>query len=70
LKPETIGAIIGQFKSLSTKKIRATDLTGFQGQRNYYEHIIRSKSELEQVKKYISENPLKWPEDPDNPINQ
>ncbi len=69
LESETIGAILGQFKSLSTKKIHAIDLIGFHWQRNYYEHIIRNKAELEQVKNYILENPLKWSEDPDNPIN-
>jgi REP element-mobilizing transposase RayT len=32
-------------------------------QRNYYEHIIRSNSELEKIGKYIENNPEKWEED-------
>ena len=32
-------------------------------QRNYYEHIVRSEKELEEIWKYIDENPVKWKED-------
>ena len=38
-------------------------------QRNYYEHIIRNDKELEEIRKYISENPAKWAEDEYNPDN-
>jgi REP element-mobilizing transposase RayT len=69
LKPNTIGAIIGQFKSISTKSIRESALLGFYWQRNYYEHIIRNGSELDQIRKYILENPANWNEDQDNPAN-
>ncbi|MBU4268246.1 MAG: hypothetical protein KJ808_05300 [Acidobacteria bacterium] len=69
LKPETIGAIIGQFKSISTKKIRETECLGFHWQRNYYEHIIRDRSESEKIQKYILDNPKNWSEDQDNPVN-
>jgi len=69
LKSGTIGAIIGQFKSLSAKKIRETECMGFHWQRNYYEHIIRDQSELEKVRKYILANPKNWAEDQDNPVN-
>jgi putative transposase len=69
LKPNTIGAIIGQFKSISTKGIRESVCPGFYWQRNYYEHIIRDKSELSQIRKYILENPSYWNQDQDNPQN-
>jgi len=69
LKPDTIGAIIGQFKSISTKKIRETECLGFHWQRNYYEHIIRDRFDLEKIKKYILCNSKNWSEDQDNPIN-
>jgi putative transposase len=69
LKPDTIGAIIGQFKSISTKKIRETECIGFHWQRNYYEHIICDRSELEKIRKYILENPENWSKDEDNPAN-
>lgn len=38
-------------------------------QRNYYEHIIRSAGDLMLIRKYISDNPAKWADDPDNPAN-
>jgi len=38
-------------------------------QRNYHEHIIRSDSELNAIRRYIQENPLRWNEDRDNPDN-
>jgi putative transposase len=69
LKPGTIGSIIGQFKSISTKKIREKELLGFHWQRNYYEHIIRSKPEFEKLRKYILGNPANWQADEDNPNN-
>jgi putative transposase len=69
LKPNTIGAIVGQFKSNVTKKIRESACPGFFWQRNYYEHIIRNESELRQIRKYILTNPGNWIEDQDNPLN-
>jgi putative transposase len=42
----------------------------FQGklwQRNYYEHIIRNDVELNLIREYIINNPLKWDLDKDNP---
>ena len=69
LKPNTIGAIVSQFKSISTKIIRESAFSGFYWQRNYYEHIIRNGSELSQIRKYILENPADWDEDQDNPKN-
>ena len=69
LEPDTIGSIVGQFKSISTKKIRGTEYLGFHWQRNYYEHIIRNKPELDEIRKYILENPANWQTDEDNPIN-
>jgi len=51
----TIPKIINSFKSIVTKQI------GYSiWQRNYYEHIIRTKEEYNQIRKYIKQNPLKW----------
>jgi putative transposase len=38
-------------------------------QRNYYEHIIRSEEKLNQIRRYMRDNPAKWAEDPNNPEN-
>ncbi len=36
-------------------------------QRNYYERIIRSDGELDRVRMYIANNPLRWADDDNNP---
>jgi len=38
-------------------------------QRNYYDRVIRNEKELDKIKKYIFENPLKWELDKNNPEN-
>ena len=38
-------------------------------QRNFYERIIRNEDELNAIRIYIKENPLKWAEDEENPEN-
>ena len=60
LKTNSLGAIIGQFKSVVTKRIRASGFEDFQWQRNYYEHIIRNEKDLFNIRQYIELNPLKW----------
>jgi REP element-mobilizing transposase RayT len=36
-------------------------------QRNYYEHIIRNEDELNRIRQYIIDNPIKWSLDQENP---
>jgi putative transposase len=58
----SLGSIIGQYKSKVTKRLR--ELSGNSDlkiwQRNYYEHIIRNEIDLQNIRKYITLNPLKW----------
>lgn len=65
LQSGSLGAIIGQFKSMVTKRInRLPDAPDHPiWQRNYYEHIIRSEEALNQIRAYIVNNPAKWAED-------
>jgi hypothetical protein len=42
LKPESLGSIIGQYKSVVTKKIRKMGMSEFRWQRNYYDRVIRN----------------------------
>jgi REP element-mobilizing transposase RayT len=71
----TIGQIIGTFKSLCVNKWliyineNKIDAIGKFWQRNYYEHIIRNENELYAIREYIINNPFKWAEDIENPIN-
>jgi REP element-mobilizing transposase RayT len=65
---QSLGAIMRGFKSSVTERIRKLP-GGYEGhfwQRNYYEHLIRSSNELEQIRTYISENPQKWDRDREN----
>lgn len=66
---DSLGALIQNFKSVSTRRInllRCSPGTPV-WQRNYYERIIRDDSELERTQQYIEDNPFKWAEDENNP---
>jgi REP element-mobilizing transposase RayT len=68
---QTVGAIVRGFKSATTKHINEMRHTPGAPvwQRNYYEHIIRNEDDLAHIRQYILDNPLKWPEDAENPRN-
>jgi putative transposase len=72
----TLGDIIDWFKTMTTneyiRNVKLRDWPSFYGklwQRNYYEHVIRNDDDLNRVRQYIIENPMKWYEDKDNPAN-
>jgi len=62
----TLGKIVRAFKARSTKLIRDAGFGFFQWQRNYYEHVIRDAEELNRIREYIINNPLKWIDDREN----
>lgn len=61
----SLGAIVRAYKSAVTYAINAARQTRgmMVWQRNYYEHIIRNDADLNRIRKYIAENPLKWADD-------
>lgn len=68
----TVGNIIGAYKSIVANaclKIfkENNKFMGKLWQRNYYEHIIRNETELNKIREYIINNPLKWELDIENP---
>ena len=65
-KPGSIGSIIGQFKSSSTKQIRSMGYADFGWQPRFYDRIIRSERELLYIQKYIINNPKMWHRDRNN----
>jgi putative transposase len=69
LRPDSLGAIVGQFKSICTKRIRGQGFSQFGWQSRFYEHIIRDERSLENVRQYIVDNAAKWELDVDNPKN-
>jgi len=68
----SIGAIIGQFKSVTAKQINR--IRNIQGrpvwQRNFFEHIIRDEKSLYAIRRYIQDNPLNWDSDDENPCGK
>jgi REP element-mobilizing transposase RayT len=69
LKANSASSIIGQFKSACTKRIWASGLNSFDWQPRFYDEIIRSKTQLTNIRQYIANNPLKWELDKDNPAS-
>jgi putative transposase len=57
---KTIGAIIRGYKIGVTKWFRKNTNNYLVWQRNYYEHIIRNEKSLEQIRRYIINNPFNW----------
>ena len=65
LLPRSIGAIVGQFKSQVTKRLKSTGMRSKEPfwQRNYYDHVIRDEEDLNRIREYIQYNPVRWLED-------
>lgn len=78
--PSPVGAgmsladVVHRFKTMTTKRyvdgVKTAGWPAFRGrlwQRNYYEHIIRDDPSLDRIRRYVGENPSRWPEDGENP---
>jgi REP element-mobilizing transposase RayT len=66
---ETLGKIIRYYKARSTKLIHNSGYIDFQWQSLFYDRIVRSDNELNNIRDYITNNPLKWYLDEENPNN-
>ena len=66
---QSLPTFIRAYKSAVTKRINELRISSGAPvwQRNYYEHIIRGKEELDRIREYVAANPLRWPFDPENP---
>jgi REP element-mobilizing transposase RayT len=67
--------IIQWFKTMTTntymRGVKTQGWPRFHGQlwqRNYYEHIVRSESELSRIREYIANNPAQWEMDREHPL--
>jgi REP element-mobilizing transposase RayT len=58
----TLSAIVGAYKSICARTIRPL-APDFAWQRNFYDRIIRNEKELDNIRRYIQGNPLKWKDD-------
>jgi REP element-mobilizing transposase RayT len=61
----TLGQIVAYFKYGTTKQINTMyNMSGTKlWQRNYYEHIVRDENDLNRIREYIANNPLRWQDD-------
>ena len=67
--PGSIPTIIRSYKSAVTYRVNLMRNCGPAQvwQRNYYEHVVRDEAELNRIRQYISNNPLQWEMDRENP---
>lgn len=63
--------VIRVFKSASTVSVnkQMKTLGKLLWQRNYFERVIRNDTELEKIREYIANNPLKWELERNEPEN-
>jgi len=67
----SISEMIRQLKTFSSRRInefrKRNGLepfpTGAFWQKSYYDHIVRDEQELQNIREYIQNNPLKWQDD-------
>jgi putative transposase len=71
LTAQSLPTVIRSFKAAVTQRVRALaskpDLQIWQ--RNYHEHVIRNEESLNEIRRYIQQNPLRWSLDRENPTN-
>ena len=72
-KPNSLSSIIGSFKSAVTKTANRRDVAcyvstaaNFVWQPRFYDHIIRNKESLNEIREYIRKNPENWNNDINN----
>jgi len=67
---QTVGKIIRYFKAKTARIIHDKFFPSFHWQRNYYEHVVCSPRELNSIREYIINNPLKWALDRENRLSK
>ena len=65
MRPNSLGAIMAQFKSMVTRQCRSQGICRQTPvwQRGYYDHIVRNERALNRIRQYILSNPLRWQAD-------
>jgi len=67
---QTLGKIIRYFKAKSARIIHDSGFPRFDWQRNYFEHVVRSPRELNAIREYIINNPIRWTLDRENRLSE
>ena len=68
--PGSIPTIVRAYKAAVTRQaaMRRDIYISEVWQRNYYEHVVRTEREKEQIYAYIVSNPDQWDSDDENPV--
>lgn len=67
---QTLGRIIRYFKAKSARIIHSSGFPRFDWERNYFEHVVRSLKELNAIREYIINNPIRWTLDRENRLSE
>ena len=65
----SLAVVVRGYKAAVTGACRTLGLA-FAWQANYFEHIGRDGADLDNIRRYIRENPLKWELDSEHPNNR
>lgn len=67
-KPRSLSSFVAGFKAAVTKRIKLLCESPHPAvwQRNYYESIVRDERHLNNIRRYIVNNPQKWHDNPKN----
>ncbi|MEB3291545.1 MAG: transposase [Synechococcales bacterium] len=63
LQPHSLESIVGQFKSVCTKRIWQAGYRDFGWQPRFHDHIVQDDRALQRIRDYIRNNPAKWERD-------
>jgi putative transposase len=62
-KVKSLSELMGVYKTTTAKLIRAAELTDFEWQRSFHDHIIRTDKAYCHIRDYILSNPARWTDD-------
>ena len=66
-KRGSLSVVIRTFKAAVTAHVRNAGIADFGWQERFHDHIIRNDADLRRIRTYISNNPLQWAIDEENP---
>jgi putative transposase len=61
--PGSLSIVIQMYKSAVTRWCTRNGYLNFAWQRGFYEHVIRNDNDLNEIRRYIANNPSRWIDD-------
>lgn len=62
-KHSSLGVIVRTYKAAVTTACRQAGASGFGWQRGYHDRVVRNDRELDNIRRYIANNPYHWEHD-------